>query len=503
MADPIVSPTNAVAATYEEPLAAAFNQASQIQHDVETTPLRNALTTIGNPSSNGEDRVKASEVIKNYKGADEPRWPDIIRSMMSLNVGDAIIAATGGADRRVEAYDAEGNRYFKVYNQRGTAENPNGELRRYEDAQGRPLSEEQMKGKVIASVRDIPLNQRAIFTRENISAQQAATAMAQKWNADQLIGAAAAANAPTIEDSANTLHDLLVNQGGMKFSVNPATRSLVAGMSALGTGSAQELSKANETLSSAQKGTLSNKGWEDFKKQSGGLKLGLQYEEGKGLTNTKGDQASSEDISKATQAIQKSMRSNTQIQARRDDLLNKASILAAEGKLENLDLFKKILNENYKIQTAISAIEQTGGIGIARPNPEFQTGDSFSALAAMNEGNRYYGKLARLYADHISKGQQEYQGSSPPIGEVQNRVRTHPEVQRIRSERNARLQEIETLAQPIREQINKQSVSPELLVQPGVTSAVPEAVPPKPQAKPAAKPKAKRSLSDLAKQFGG
>jgi len=173
-------PTKDIYSFEISPELQAINTNVASKHDQEIAPLAKAVSVIGNPNAQGEEKVKAIQEIKPFTNRSDFRAADFIQSVLNLNVRDAIISATGGTHTRAEAYDQNGNKYYKVFNQRITKQNPYGEVVGYEDTKFQPLKPKDLEGKIIVSTTEIPLTQRPFYKANNITAEAAAVAQAEK-----------------------------------------------------------------------------------------------------------------------------------------------------------------------------------------------------------------------------------------------------------------------------------------------------------------------------------
>lgn len=452
----------------ESPELKLFNTERAIRHQEESTPLVNALSRSAQPNTTPEQRLQDAQVIKNQKGTEDIRWGDLIQSLSKGDFQGMYVAATGGADVYSDAFDQNGNKFRKVFNQRTDKANPYGEVRRYETTDGKILTPQQVdKLGVIASLKEIPVTQRPFYEANNIMAKDAATAQAKSWNNLQDVAKDAAFTFPELKaittEQRNILTPLLAK------SVNGEVRTLLAGIGDLRTGNTQSFNSSIDRLREFQKGNGTKAQWDDFQKASGGLTLGLNYNEGKGLSNMKGENANESDINRNIATEKSNMSSENSINARKDQLMEKAVMLAAGKKIENLDLIQRAINNEFKKSQIIRQIESKGGIGIAKPNSDFAAGDSYSLAFIKNEMDDAYADLGNHLAETVRAKQGTLNGVAPAIGSIESEVARSPYVTDRKKALYSSVVQFEKEFAPIAEEINKQKVSPQLLGQPAIS----------------------------------
>jgi hypothetical protein len=252
-------------------------------------------------------------------------------------------------------------------------------------------------------------------------------------------------------------------------SVNGEVRTLLAGIGDLRTGNTQSFNSSIDRLREFQKGNGTKAQWDDFQKASGGLTLGLNYNEGKGLSNMKGENANESDINRNIATEKSNMSSENSINARKDQLMEKAVMLAAGKKIENLDLIQRAINNEFKKSQIIRQIESKGGIGIAKPNSDFAAGDSYSLAFIKNEMDDAYADLGNHLAETVRAKQGTLNGVAPAIGSIESEVARSPYVTDRKKALYSSVVQFEKEFAPIAEEINKQKVSPQLLGQPAIS----------------------------------
>jgi hypothetical protein len=456
-----------------------LNKQVEAQHIQEYTPVVQAVAKAAAHTATPQDRVAVTDQLKNIKSADELRWGDLLGAK---NFGDIYKAITGGSDQRVEAWDETGRKYYKVFNQRTSAATPNGEFRRYETVDGKVLSpeEEQAVGS-ITSLNEVPLTQRPFYAANNIGAKDVMVAQAANWNKLTKAASAAALGAGALRDIA--VEDKDITKKLLPFSVNPAVRTLLAGANEIRTGNTQEIQNNAANLSRFLTGKATNKEFQDFKKTSGGFSAGVNYQEGVGATKANGERLTQDDVGEMTRSAMNAATSSNAVTARQSEMLAKAQLMAAEGKIQNFDLIQQYINNQAKKAAIINSIEENGGIGIAKPNLDFAQGDSFSLAHTKAELDEMYADLAEKFAQKVGEAQSKFGKSVPPIGFVEREIGSDKTI----SERKAAAKRsIESFQQEngfILEKLNQGTVSPALLQQPGSSKVSPSKQPEIPNAR--------------------
>jgi hypothetical protein len=390
------------------------------------------------------------------------RWGDLLSAK---DPGEIYKAITGGSDQRVEAFDEKGNKFFKVFNQRVSSANPNGEFRRYERVDGKPVTpEEEAKIGTITALTEVPLTQRAFFMANQVAAKDVAAAQASDWNKITRAGAAAIASAPAIRDIA--VENKQITKDLLPYSINPETRILLAGANEIRTGNTQEIQNSANRMNRFLSGEGTNKDWQDFKKTSGGVSAGFNYQEGKGVTKNDGSRANTEDIKEAVNNAMSAASSSSAVVARQQDMLAKAQLLAAEGKIQNIDLIQRYINNQAKLAALIAPIEENGGIKVAKPNLQYSQGDSFSLAHTKAELDEMYADMAENFGKKVQKAQSEFGRATPPIGTVERDLANDPTIKERKALTAASIERFIKQNEPIIEQVNRGGVTSALLNQP-------------------------------------
>ena len=128
----------------ESPELKLFNTELAIRHQEQAAPFVQALVRSAQPNTTPEERLKDAQIIKNQKGTEDIRWGDLIGAFSKGDFQGMYVAATGGSDVYSDAFDQNGNKFRKVFNQRVSQANPFGEVRRYETTDGKVLTQQQV-----------------------------------------------------------------------------------------------------------------------------------------------------------------------------------------------------------------------------------------------------------------------------------------------------------------------------------------------------------------------
>ena len=481
-------------------------------YDKKNLPLAETIIKGVNPQADDKARLEAADAIKKASGVDQPQWMNVIQSAINLNPRDLAISLNGGANVPTQAFDSNGNKWTKVFNERKTAQNPLGELRHYVDSNGKiysPDEAEKTAGGPIVSLKEIPLSQQNFYKAKGIAADKVAGAQAEEWNKAQKIAATAMANAPVIIDTSNQLEDIYKKL--VPYSVDPNTRKLIAGIGDIRTGNQQSIKTASDKLKEYVKGNSAAKNFEDLKGQAGGVTFGFNFNERKQLVNSDGTVATTNDIDRAAENLSKSDSSDRSITARKAELMDKAQIAAAQGKLPNLDLIQMAVNLEYQKALAINAIENQGGIGIAKPTLANETGDSFSLAYVKNKIGKDYGSLAQMYGDKVQEYKQTARGQVPAIGDIEASISNNPAVMRGKKQSVQEIQAFLEAYKPILDKIptqEEQSVVGQPGLAPGPVAPTKQPEIGQPQgSRPPVKTEVKKSTTDNKKVlndiFGG
>jgi hypothetical protein len=154
-----------------------LNKYTQDLHDKVNMPMAQTLVKATDPTATPDDHLAAAKIVKNISTSDEFRLADLLGAIGKRDYAGVVKAFSGGSDMTKDAYDSNGNQYRKIFNQRASASNPLGELRRYEAPDGkggwRQLSSEEIqKIGPITTIEEVPLNQQPFFMANGIKAKE-------------------------------------------------------------------------------------------------------------------------------------------------------------------------------------------------------------------------------------------------------------------------------------------------------------------------------------------
>ena len=459
-------------------------------------PVAERFIKEAGPEGTPEGRIESSRQLQalqknftkeelrpfNNPSADETRWADILSAK---DPGDVAIGINGGADQRVEAYSLDGKRYYKVFNQRVSAANPLGEFRRYETYGPNPrplLPEEVEKIGIIVSPKEVPLTQIPGFIARGISAKEVAQEQSRLWTKQLKVADTVAKVGGQLSQSADESAQILsylVKEGA---SINPATRTLLAGANNIRTGNTQEIQNASDTAFKIMSGNASSSEKANYKKNNLGVSIGVYFGEGNDARDSNGKKLSKEEVDDRISRAQSGAGSSEAIESRKQDLLDKAQLLAAKGDIRNIDMIQRYINLNAQTARMIREIEDAGGIGLAQPNLDYNQGDSFSLGFAKAKLDSYYAHMADKFARRVFDVQSKTpDGYSPPIGYV-NKAFIND--RSIGDKKKEVLRSIDQFIQEngaVLDELNKQEVNPSLLKQPSAIKEIGGAAVPAPR----------------------
>lgn len=451
-------------------------------------------------SPSPDNNMAAADAIKKMSGVDQPQWMNVIQSVINMNPREAAIFMNGGADVPTQAFDANGKQWIKVFNERRTKQNPNGEERYYIDPEnGRKLSRGELdKAGIgpIVSVQEIPVTQQNWYVAKGLQAKDAAQNQIAEWNKNQKISAATMRNGDLIRDTSDQLDKFYSDPAFVQMSVSPQVRELVGGINEMRTGNVNAVRNSAEMMKKSATGNRKASEVNDSIKQSGGITFGLNYNEGKGWTKADGTVATTDEIENASKAAQASLSSENQISSRKNDLLQRAQLAAANGQLKNIDAIQQVINLEYQKALAIQEIENAGGIGIARPSLAHEVGDSFSLAGVKNKMSRNYGELASFFGNQVQAFKDANPNKVPAVGDVEALIKSNPVVRESRLRTQADIERYLDKVEPAVNAVNAMNAT-NVVRQPtaemtttGGVGVAPTAVAGKPEVSPIAGAKA-------------
>jgi hypothetical protein len=391
-------------------------------HNRVYAPIVEKVMTAASGQGTPEDNIEVANV---FKTANEARIGDVLAGIFKADPLRVYVGLTGGADVHERGYDGAGNQYGAVYNQRG-------ELRGYKNlSNGKYLTEQELAQiGPITSKSDITAERQQAFKSIGANLADVAKARATDFIKTQQLAGEAGANGGMIRELGAQNNE--ISKRLSPASLDPKTLALVKGVSSIRTGDEQQTRSTVDTLKQFANGNKASNELSKSAKDSIGLNFGLQYHQGRGWVDSKGNVASNEQLEKMGRQFEESQSSNKAIETRQQDMLQRAQILAA-GKPELLNDITALINNNYKIAVAQNAIEQHGGIGVARPNLPQQLGDSFMSARQKAISDEYYGAASEAFYSFMEKRLKNIPaGRSPDIGALRAEFAQSPEMARLR-----------------------------------------------------------------------
>lgn len=399
-----------------------LNKDSASLHEQVYGPVVQKVMTAASGQGTPEDNIEVANV---FKTANEARIGDVLAGIFKADPLKVYVGLTGGADVHERGYDGAGNQYGAVYNQRG-------ELRGYKNlSNGKYLTEKELAQiGPITSKSDITAERQQAFKAVGANLADVAKARAVDFVKTQQLAGEAGANGGLIRQLGAENNE--ISKRLSPVSLDPKTLAFVKGISSMRTGDEQQTRSTVDTLLQNSDGSKKSDSISKSAKDSIGLNFGLQYHQGRGWIDAKGNVVSKEQLEKMGRQFEESQSSNKAIETRQQEMLQRAQILAA-GKPELLNDMTALINNNFKISIAQNAIEQYGGIGVARPNLPQQLGDSFMSARQKAISDEYYGASAEAFSSFMTKRLKDIPpGRSPDIGTLRAEFAQSPEMARLR-----------------------------------------------------------------------
>ena len=461
------------------PALQAVNDATAQQHIAENAPVVSTILAAQNPQATGEQRLKAADAIKAYStppnstdlaGSHDIRWEKVLSA---ASIGDVITGFTGGSDVREMGRNGAGVPVMSVYNTRG-------DLRRYEWANGQQITPEELqKLGPIASVRDISAERSAQYKSQGLSAPVIAAAQAKSWG-DTLNTASVASR---ISDSAidNANQQKLLSQDLLGSSVNPATRALLAKVNTLTASKTQQMQIARDQLSKFIGGTQTGDDWNTAKDSLGGANVAglVTYKQGEGLKVGNNKVTTTQDINDLANKIAGSNSSDTAITSNAKTLANEAQILAAGGKIQNLDKIQQLIGLKAQGKAFADQFELAGGIPgfVGSPNVSHATTDSFSLTGVNADYALAQAKAAKAFAEHVRSAQSANPYSAPDIGKVEADFAGGPVAKQLRADRTSNITGFLQANKSVMDKLNAAPAAAEIATQIQGAPVVPPTLP--------------------------
>ena len=431
MTEEAIAPTQAPAGGLKVPSNLDWGQSQDFEqmnkdaadlHNRVYGPIVEKVMTAATGQGTPEDNIEVANV---FKTANEARIGDVLAGIFKADPLRVYVGLTGGADVHERGYDGAGNQYGAVYNQRG-------ELRGYKNlSNGKYLSEQELAQiGPITSKSDITAERQQAFKSIGANLADVAKARATDFINTMELSREAGVNGGLIRELGAQNNQIAKRLS--PASLDPNTLAFVKGISSIRTGDQQQTRSTVDTLLQNSDGSKKSDSISKSAKDSIGLNFGLQYHQGRGWTDAKGNVASREQLEKMGRAFEEGQSSDKAIETRQQDMLQRAQILAA-GKPELLNDITSLINNNYKISVAQNAIEKFGGIGVARPNLPQQLGDSFMSARQKAVSDEFYGAASEAFNSFMEKRLRGIPaGRSPDIGTLRAEFARSPEMAKLR-----------------------------------------------------------------------
>jgi hypothetical protein len=402
-----------------------LNQELDSRFMQQTAPVASALAKASQPTATPADRVTAMDGIKSVvkNSADQARPEDVMRAVLSGNIGDIMIALTGGSDVKERAFSGAGDEYFSVYNRRG-------DFRRHETKDGKVLTPEDLKQiGPLTTRRDITAERTAGFEAAKIPLKAIAQSRANDLVSFQQASTAAAGGADAMLDLANQNEQKAIRL--LPATVNPKVQALLRGASTIGSSNTQQTTESVNRLKTLASQKAITKEDIDAFNAAGGIRFGFILEEGKRLQNKNGTVAETKDVDEAAKNYSQNLSSTDRIESNKNDLLERAQIIAA-GNQQMLDDLSTFINNNSKIALIQDKIEKAGGIHVAKPNLPYELTGSFFVARENAIANQAYAKKARLFAEFMSDRLSKLpSGASPDTAKMLLEFSSDPRIKEI------------------------------------------------------------------------
>jgi len=406
------------------------NAEAKEKHDAEHGPVIKALMQGTSPNATPEQRKVVADHLNNANfnvpTADKTQWGELINAFAKGDWAGVNNAWNGGNDKYLEGFDAVKNKYWKVYNQRG-------ELRRIEDANYKPLSPEQ-EAQVggITTKGDMSPAQTAMYKALQANYSNVAAVQSDLFNKTLKTANVAATEAPAIIDATNRLKEITPQL--YKASVDPATRAFVSGIQTIGTGNTKGIESAVEIMKSAENGNKASSEIDNSTARDIGAQLGLHYIEKKGWLDQNGNVVTANDIDRRANNLKRNESSEEKINARKEDLANKAQILFAKDP-KTLDLINQYIDAQSQIGISKSKLEDAGGIPGIKPSLPHAVMDSFSAGDIKNIHDEAYAKIASAWVQFVQdKKATLAPGQTPDTTQWLLEFNKNPEIANLKKE---------------------------------------------------------------------
>jgi hypothetical protein len=392
----------------------------------QTAPVASALAKATQPTATPADRIAAMDGVKSVvkNSADQARPEDVIRAVLSGNIGDIMIALTGGSDVKERALNGAGQEYRAVYNRRN-------EFRRFETQDGKVLTPEELDQiGPLTTRRDVTAERTAGFQVAGIPLRAIAESRANDLKKFQQASTLAAGSAVELENLSTQAQEKAKRL--RPATVNPTVQALLRGASTIGSSDTQQTTEAVNRLIRLQGGSKTAKDIQNTEQANGGFHFGFRLEEGKGVVNKDGKIVSEDDIKEAAKNYSQNLSSTQRVESKKNDLLERAQILAAGKNQQLLDDLTGFININSKIAALQAPLEAAGGIHVAKPNLPYELTGSFFVAEEKAIADQAYAKKARLFAEFMSDRLSKLpKGASPDTAKMLIEFSNDPRIKEI------------------------------------------------------------------------
>ena len=435
----------------EDPLIKLSNQKATEAHVEQSAPIINALTKTISPNATPEERIQGSRLFNDIS-KNQNKQPPIAKNPEDQIPGDApgsndfklsdlfgtmentAKSFRGGADQRVEAYDANNNKYYKVYNQRTSEANPFGEFRRYESfPYGKPLTNKEIQDAgIITSIKEIPLDHQIGYKNAGVTSGAAAVNQAEYGNRTANLVNYANASAPQLLFNSQREKELANDLG--KYSKSPQVALVIANQTKSLASTQNDVKNTTETINKFSTDKASSDDTEDFLKKAASAGAGPDIlkghlEEGKGWVKSNGQKLSSAEARSLSSNYATSRMNQGQIESTKQDKEDAATLLSAGLDQSVIDKIKEHRDISFVTAKIQNDFERMG-YNIQRPTVPHEQSNSFVYAGAKAIQNELFAKLVQKFAE---KGSQIFQANkSPPVGAVELSVNNDPDVQQLR-----------------------------------------------------------------------
>ena len=486
----------------------ARNELNNKVHVETVTPVVNSAMLALNPQATADQRLQASKVLQtaitpvenkiltqippedrprpNVKTADEFRLTDL----NAPSILGVFKNFKGGADQSIPAFNDQGKRFIAIYNQRVSELNPQGEFRRFENENGKPLTEKELQeAGNIATLADVPMAQQIFYKNNGIALKDVLVNQTRDWNQKQNTKAFLAQNLGLVRDNADREEQL--TQELAPYSQSPKVQAWIANAHAIVRGNAQENRNTIDNLNKVLSGQATTQEAKDFIDKNASGALGPyfaqgQYKENKGVTKADGKTYTADEINQIQKTFLQSQSSTQNIESRKEDLLKSAALYTSGLDQRVIDKMLEYANVQA-VQGKIQNEAERLGFNLQRPMPDFKEGDSYVFAGAKAKYNKLWSDLAEKYVNKVQNTEEKFGGKIPPIGTIDIELMKDTSISEARKFTKQQVSNFLAANEKVYEGINKQKdITPALLGGPvgNAPAANAPAIPPAKVAKP-------------------